>query len=137
MIVAPPQVCLSTLAPIPLHGLPRSNLQYLGPPLSQNIEHLPLLPPRCVGFTPYSKTLEFTCLNLQFYGATTFLLSPLHLTQCFMLIRSTSKLTFTSAENVSFARIWWLNLSPSLINLQTSSLKAFPHYVSLIFVTIS
>uniref|UniRef100_A0A2N9IPP4 Integrase catalytic domain-containing protein n=1 Tax=Fagus sylvatica TaxID=28930 RepID=A0A2N9IPP4_FAGSY len=96
-----------------------------------------LLPPRCVGFAPYSKILAFICLKLQFCGATMFLLLLLPLTPCFMLERSTLKLIFTSFENVFFARIWWLNLFQLLINWQISSPKVFPLIVSLISVAIS
>uniref|UniRef100_A0A2N9G004 Reverse transcriptase Ty1/copia-type domain-containing protein n=1 Tax=Fagus sylvatica TaxID=28930 RepID=A0A2N9G004_FAGSY len=59
MTVVPLQVCLFTLALIPLHGQPRNNLQCLDPLLNQNIVLLPLLPPRCVGFAPYSRILAF------------------------------------------------------------------------------
>jgi hypothetical protein len=69
MTVVPLQVCLFTLALIPLHGQPRNNLQCLDPLLNQNIVLLPLLPPRCVGFAPYSRILAFICHNLQFCGA--------------------------------------------------------------------
>uniref|UniRef100_A0A2N9GEN7 Reverse transcriptase Ty1/copia-type domain-containing protein n=1 Tax=Fagus sylvatica TaxID=28930 RepID=A0A2N9GEN7_FAGSY len=56
------------LGSIQLLGLPRNNLPYLASPLSLNIELLPLLPLRCVGFAPYSKILKFICHNLQFCG---------------------------------------------------------------------